>query len=77
MNTHHCTCYECERRHQQYADEAFADMVVLAQWHPEWFIFGEDHHGHHDHGALDDDLHDGGGCDVELMDDLDDFGAWD
>src|SRR5690606_7875226 len=65
MTNHHCTCEECERRRQQAGDEAFADMVVLAHYHPEWFHFGEHHvhdHGHHDTGAfgddeLDDDVH--------------------
>lgn len=82
MNTHHCTCEECERRRQQAGDEAFADMVVLAQFHPEWFTFGEPHgheHGHHETGAFveddlehDDCLHDGfDGGDIDGMDGFD------
>lgn len=73
MTDHHCTCEECERRRRQAGDEAFATMVVLAQFHPEWFHFGEHHghdHGHHDIEALaDDDLDD------DLDEDLDHRGG--
>lgn len=86
MGTHHCTCEECERRRQQAGDEAFADMVVLAHYHPEWFMFGDRHghehgHGHHETGAYaDDDLdHDDGVHHddfVEDFDDMDGFDSW-
>lgn len=70
MNNHHCTCHQCKRLRQQAGDEAFADMVVLAQFHPEWFTFGDDHVNHHDyHDAFADGdvCHDDTGMDMEAM----------
>lgn len=72
------TCEECERRRQQAGDEAFADMVVLAHYRPEWVTFGEheehrrhDPHGHEVHGDEDVEHH------HDDLDDLDGFGMWD
>ena len=78
MSTHHCTCHECELRRQQLQDEAFADMVVMAHFHPEWFTFGDhdvpvdlldiDDVGHDDMGDMDGDMG---------FDDPGDMGMWD